>query len=49
MRTDVSEEEPASPFGPAARTTSAPNGGQAGGLVNDARGWLAPYKPTLRS
>ena len=49
MRTDVSAEEPASPFGPAARTTESKNGGQAGGLVNDARGWLRPYAPTLRS
>lgn len=49
MRDDVSEEEPASAFGPAARTTAAGRGGQAAGLVNDAYGWLAPYKPTLRS
>jgi hypothetical protein len=49
MREDVSEEEPASPFGPAARTTASTRGGQAAGLVNDAYGWLAPYKPTLRS
>jgi hypothetical protein len=49
MRDDVSEEEPASPFGPSARTTGEGRGGQASGLVNDAYGWLAPYKPTLRS
>lgn len=49
MRDDVSAEEPASPFGPAARTTDSPNAGKAGGLVNDARGWLAPYAPTWRS
>jgi len=49
MRDDVSAEEPASAFGPAARTTDSPNAGKAGGLVNDARGWLAPYRPTLRS
>lgn len=49
MRTDVSEEEPASPFGPSARTADSKSGGQAGGLVNDARGWLNPYRPTLRS
>ena len=49
MRDDVSADEPASAFGPAARTTDSPNAGKAGGLVNDARGWLAPYRPTLRS
>jgi hypothetical protein len=49
MRDDVSEEEPASPFGPAARTTGNGRGGQAAGLVNDAYGWLAAFKPTLRS
>ena len=49
MREDVSAEEPASPFGPAARTTASQRGGQAAGLVNDARSWLAPYRPTLRS
>ena len=49
MRDDVSAQEPASPFGPAARTTSEPNAGKAGGLVNDAIGWLSPFKPTLRS
>lgn len=49
MREDVSAEEPASPFGPAARTTGGERGGQAAGLVNDAYGWLAPYKPVLRA
>lgn len=49
MREDVSEEEPVAGFGPAARTTSGSRGGQASGLVNDAYGWLAPYKPVLRS
>jgi hypothetical protein len=49
MREDVSSEEPESGFGPAARTTGGQRGGQAAGLVNDALGWLAPYRPTLRS
>jgi hypothetical protein len=49
MREDVSAVEPASPFGPAARTTGSERTGQASGLVNDARGWLASYRPTLRS
>lgn len=49
MREDVSEDEPASPFGPAARTTAGERSGQASGLVNDAIGWLRPYAPTLRS
>lgn len=49
MREDVSAEEPASPFGPAARTTSGQRGGQGAGLVNDAYEWLAPYRPTYRS
>jgi hypothetical protein len=48
MREDVSAEEPESAFGPAARTTSTDRGGQAAGLVNDARGWLRPYAPTRR-
>jgi len=49
MREDVSAEEPASAFGPAARTTSsAQRGGQAAGLVGDAYGWLASYRRTLR-
>jgi hypothetical protein len=49
MREDVSAEEPESPFGPAARTTAGERGGKAAGLVNDARKWLAPYAPVLRS
>lgn len=49
MRDDVSAEEPVSAFGPAARTTSGQRGGAAAGLVNDARGWLARFAPTLRS
>jgi hypothetical protein len=49
MRDDVSDEEPASGFGPAARTTAGTRGGAASGLVNDAYGWLAYYKPTMRS
>jgi hypothetical protein len=49
MRDDVSDEEPAAGFGPAARTTSGTRGGQASGLVNDAYGWLSYYRPTLRS
>jgi hypothetical protein len=48
MRDDVSEEEPASPFGPAARTTSNGRGGLGGGLINDAYGWLAPYRQYVR-
>jgi hypothetical protein len=48
LREDVSAEEPASPFGPAARTTGGERGGQGSGLINDAYGWLAPYRPTLR-
>lgn len=49
MREDVSEEEPVSGFGPAARTTAGGRGGQAAGIVNDAYGWLAPFRPTWRS
>jgi len=50
MREDVTDEEPVSAFGPDARTTTGPEkGGQAGGLVNDAVKWLAPYAPVLRS
>lgn len=50
MRDDVSAEEPASAFGPAARTVSGNStAGKAGGLVNDAERWLQPFKPTLRS
>ena len=49
MREDVSAEEPASGFGPAARTTgAAQRGGKAAGLVNDAGGWLARFKPVWR-
>jgi hypothetical protein len=48
MREDVSAEEPASPFGPAARTTGNERGGQGSGLVNDAYGWLASYKQYVR-
>lgn len=49
MREDVSGEEPVSPFGPTARTTSGSRGGQAAGLVNDARGWLGDFRPPLRN
>lgn len=49
MREDVTDEEPVTGFGPAARTTSGGRGGQAAGLVNDAYGWLFYYAPTLRS
>jgi hypothetical protein len=48
LRDDVSEEEPASPFGPAARTTGLGRGGQGGGLVNDAYEWLSVYKQYVR-
>jgi len=49
LRDDVSAEEPASPFGPAARTTGGGRGGQAAGLVNDAYSWLSAFRPTTRS
>lgn len=49
MREDVSGEEPVSPFGPTARTTSGSRGGQAAGLVNDASGWIAKFRPPLRN
>jgi hypothetical protein len=49
IREDVSGEEPVSPFGPTARTTSGSRGGQAAGLVNDARAWLADFRPPLRN
>ena len=49
MREDVSSEEPASGFGPAARSTAGARGGAGAGLVNDAYEWLAPYRPTWRS
>lgn len=51
MRQDVSAEEPVSAFGPAARTveSGSSTAGKAGGLVNDARGWIASFRPTWRS
>jgi hypothetical protein len=51
MRKDVSDEEPASAFGPAARTVGdeGSTAAKAGGLVNDARGWIASFRPTFRS
>jgi hypothetical protein len=49
MREDVSEDEPVSAFGPAARTAPSKRTGQAAGLVNDAVGWLAAFRPTYRS
>jgi hypothetical protein len=49
MREDVSAEEPVSAFGPAARATGGQRTGAAAGLVNDALGWLSPFRPTLRS
>jgi hypothetical protein len=51
MRKDVSDEEPVSAFGPSARTVGDGNSqaAKAGGLVNDARGWIASFRPTLRS
>ena len=48
LREDVSAEEPASPFGPAARTTDFGRGGLGSGLVNDAYGWLQPYQQIMR-
>lgn len=48
MREDVSGEEPASGFGPDARTTAGTRGGIASGLVNDAYGWLNPYRQYVR-
>lgn len=50
MRKDVSEEEPVSAFGPAARTVgeSQSTAAKAGGLVNDAAAWLSHFKPTVR-
>ena len=48
MREDVSAEEPASGFGPAARTTDEGRGGAAAGLVNDAENWLDKYRPVWR-
>ena len=49
MREDVTSEAPVQGFGPAARVTAGGRGGQAGGLVNDAIGWLARHRPTHRS
>jgi hypothetical protein len=48
MREDVSGEEPASGFGPDARTTAGTRGGIASGLVNDAYGWLNSYRQIIR-
>lgn len=48
MREDVSGEEPVSGFGPDARTTAPARGGVAAGLVNDAYGFLAPYRQYVR-
>ncbi len=48
MRDDVSGEEPVSGFGPDARTTAPARGGLASGLVNDAYGWIQPYKQIMR-
>lgn len=45
MREDVSEEEPVDPFGTGRRATAEGRGGQAGGLINDAFGYLEPYRP----
>lgn len=50
MREDVSAEEPSTGFGPDARTTgSGREGGAASGLVNDAMGWLLPYRSVTRA
>lgn len=51
MREDVADMDPSpeSQFGPAVRTASGDRGGAPGsGLVNDARGWLARYRPVWR-
>jgi hypothetical protein len=48
MREDVAEEVPRSRFGPASRATAGARGGQAGGLINDAMGFLARFRPTWR-
>lgn len=48
MREDVADEAPVSGFGPAARATAAGTG-KAGGLINDALEFLAPFRPTWRS
>jgi hypothetical protein len=49
MREDVADEVPQSRFGPASRSTAGARGGQAGGLVNDALGFLARHRPVWRS
>lgn len=48
MREDVSDEEPVDVFGSGKRSTSYGRGGQAGGLINDALGYLEPYRPGWR-
>lgn len=49
MREDVSGEEPPSDYGPAARTTDGNrSGGAAGGLLNDAVGWLEELRNVWR-
>jgi hypothetical protein len=45
MREDVSEEMPVDAFGTGRRLTEEGRGGQAGGLINDALGYLAPFRP----
>jgi hypothetical protein len=45
MREDVSEEMPVDAFGTGRRLTEEGRGGQAGGLINDALGFLAPFRP----
>lgn len=51
MRDDVSSEEPTSASGISARASNVdvPSRGQAGGLINDALGYLAGHRPVLRS
>lgn len=51
MRDDVTDEEPASVSGIAARSSAAdiPTRGASGGLINDALGFLAGHGPVLRS
>lgn len=50
MREDVSEEAPVKMFGTATRSTGGgERGGAAGGLMDDAQRWLAPYAPVFRS
>lgn len=48
LREDVTEEAPVDPFGSGRRTTAFGRGGQAGGLINDALGFLEPYRPGWR-